>query len=117
MPSIETVKHDLEQRKRDLESRIKSINADVSHTNQPLSADWSEQAVERENEEVLEALGNASQRELKQIIRALQRIENGNYHICEMCDEPIPPARLALIPYTIYCTACAAQVESGNQTP
>ena len=115
MPTIDTIKKDLELRKSELESRIKSINADVSHTHQPLSADWSEQAVERENEEVLEALGNASQRELQQIIRALQRIENGRYEICERCDEKIPDARLKLVPYTVYCTACAAIIESGHQ--
>ena len=36
------------------------------------SADWSEQAQERQNDEVLEAIGNESQHELTQINVALE---------------------------------------------
>jgi len=114
MQDLDKLKQELQDRQTELESRIQAINADITHKNQPLSADWSEQAVERENEEVLEALGNASQVELSQIKRALQRMEKGRYQYCESCDEPIPFERLKLIPYTIYCTSCAAANEAKH---
>ncbi|TQV88190.1 TraR/DksA family transcriptional regulator [Aliikangiella coralliicola] len=114
MDPIEKLKRNLQNRKEELESRIKSINADISHQNQPLSNDWSEQAVERENDEVLEALGNASQKEIAQINLALKRIESGHYQTCENCAEPIPIKRLELIPHTIYCTRCAEEIESSG---
>ena len=115
MSSLNDIKAELESRKTELEERIQAINADITHKNQPLSADWSEQAVERENEEVLEALGNVSQVELRQIKAALQRIENGNYEICVVCEESIPMERLKLIPHTTHCTRCAEELEAQQQ--
>lgn len=112
MNSIENLKLKLAERLEALESRVKAINADITHQNQPLSNDWSEQAVERENEEVLEALGNASQREIAQIKLALQRIEDGKYQICASCQETIPMQRLQLVPFTVHCTGCAEALEN-----
>ena len=40
--------------------RVNKINRDVHHLDQPVSADFAEQAVERENEDVLSALGEAA---------------------------------------------------------
>jgi DnaK suppressor protein len=114
MNNLDQVKQELEARKQELELRVTAINADVSHLNQPLSNDWSEQAVERENDEVLEALGNSSQDELRQIHLALQRIEAGRYETCEQCEQVILAKRLQLLPHSIYCTACAEKLESTS---
>ena len=112
MIELEKVKNDLLKRQVELTSRVTAIDDDVSHKNQPLSSDWSEQAVERENEEVLEALGNASLVELNQIKNALERIENGTYLNCNVCGESINVERLKLISSTDLCTQCAEEVES-----
>jgi RNA polymerase-binding protein DksA len=34
---------------------------------------------------------------------ALQRIEEGNYGLCEVCGKAIPLARLDALPYTTFC--------------
>lgn len=109
---IAKIKEQLVQRQSELESRVTAINEDVSHKKQPLSADWAEQAVERENEEVLEALGNASLVEIQNIKHALQRIEKGVYFDCEECGEVINSERLKLLVSTDHCTACAEKLES-----
>ena len=59
-----------------LEQRISAIDRDIRH--EGMSADWSEQASERENDEVLESLGNASETELIMIKAALQRLDDGS---------------------------------------
>lgn len=46
---------------------------------------------------------------LRQIEDALQKIENGNYGICENCGEPIEEERLEAIPYTTLCSSCAKE--------
>ena len=38
---------------------------------------------------------------------ALARIEDGTYGDCVRCGEAIAPARLALVPDTPFCAACA----------
>jgi len=112
MLDIAQVKELLIKRKDELESRVTAINDDVCHKHQPLSSDWAEQAVERENEEVLEALGNASLDEIQSIKNALQRIENGTYFNCESCGEEINPERLKLLVSTDLCTDCAEDAEN-----
>ena len=114
MEDLEAIKQQLLERQKELESRVEAINKDVSHSETPLSNDWSEQAVERENDEVLEALGNASQQELIQIKAALKRIDNGTYRHCVVCTEVIPLERMQLLPQTTHCTRCAEEIESAN---
>lgn len=111
---VSQIKKQLLQRQNELESRVTAINDDVSHKKQPLSADWAEQAVERENEEVLEALGNASLVELGNIKHALQRIEQGIYFECKNCGESINKERLKLLNSTDLCTPCAEKEEENH---
>jgi len=44
---------------------------------------------------------------LKQIEKALSRIEDGTYDICEDCGEKIELERLEMIPYATKCSKCA----------
>lgn len=95
------------QHRAALLARIEEVTNDVRHTDQPLDPDFAEQAVERENEEVMDALGHASRRELAAIDHALARIESGDYGVCVGCGETIPEARLEVLPYSTRCVACA----------
>lgn len=38
---------------------------------------------------------------------ALERIDDGEYGICESCGSAIPIARLEALPYTTVCVTCA----------
>lgn len=115
MQAIEKIRVELDARKLELEKRIRAIDRDVSHQNNPLSSDWSEQAVERENDEVLEALGIAAQKELHDINLALQKIANNTYANCSICAQPIPFARLNILPQTNHCTRCAEELEANGR--
>jgi len=109
MTDIQSLKQRLLQMKQEHNERIQAIDRDIRH--EGMSADWSEQATERENDEVLESLGNAAEQELVQINAALQRIESGEYQLCESCGAEIPEARLELLPFTTLCVNCAEQRE------
>lgn len=93
---------------QDLERRIANITRDVTRK---ASADWSEQAQERENDEVLDALGNESMVELRLIKKALKRIDQGDYEVCSGCGGNIPMDRLEIMPYTDLCVKCAERQE------
>ena len=96
--------------RQEVSDRINAIDRDIRH--EGMTADWAEQASERENDEVLESLGNNSEKELAMIRFALRRIDEGNYFHCCECGEDIPPARLDLLPYTAHCVNCAEK--TGN---
>ena len=95
----------------DLDSRLRKITLDVAHVAGPVSQDFAEQAVENENNEVLDALGNATRGDIEKIKQALLRMDKGEYGICQGCGEAIGKARLAAIPYSSLCIKCAALVE------
>lgn len=107
MTQQQDIREQLLARREQLSQRIHRITQDVMHTDGPLPSDFSEQAVERENEEVMDALGEAGRQELRQINRTLARIDQGDYGICAGCGEPIPEARLKILPHSEYCVACA----------
>ena len=91
----------------DLGVRLTGIEAElVSHAD----PDWSEQAVERETDEVLEHLGRAGQDEIRQIRAALARIADNSYGRCTACGEAISDDRLDVLPATPFCRSCALGV-------
>ena len=51
---------------------------------------------------------------LKQVEAALEKIENGEYGICDQCEKKIPEARLKIIPYTEFCTQCLSEIEKKS---
>ena len=95
---------------REISGRLDAIEHDIRH--EEISADWSDQATERENDEVLVSLGDSSEQELAMIRQALQRIDDNRYFHCSECGTEIPRARLDLLPYTAHCVDCAESFES-----
>jgi DnaK suppressor protein len=53
---------------------------------------------------------------LKKIDRALQRIENGNFGICERCEDEISPKRLEARPVTTLCIRCKEEQEKKEKS-
>ena len=109
MQDVGQFKQKLEALKTEVTHRISALDKDIRH--EGMTADWTEQASERENDEVLESLGNASTTELLMINRALKRINDGEYFSCSLCGEAIPTARLKLLPFTTNCVNCAEKLE------
>lgn len=91
-------------RLEELDVRIHEVDQELG---EPKSADLNEQAIDIEDDEVLESLGAAAQKEISLLKLALKRIEDGSYGICAKCEEPISDARLNLVPYAPLCKRCA----------
>lgn len=102
---------DIASRKAELESRLASLDGRIHEIEHELEShndrNWSEAALEREGDEVLERQGSAAQTEMVAIRAALSRIEAGEYGFCVKCGAEIEAARLDLIPYAPLCAACA----------
>ena len=48
---------------------------------------------------------------LKQVEKALERIDNEEYGACAKCEIKIPEARLEIMPYAEFCTQCLSKIE------
>ena len=104
MADHEKLRIRLLERRDELNVRLSSIKRDATRKN---SADWSEQAQERENDEVIDALGNEATLELQKISRALDRMKEDEYGYCVGCGAEIPEDRLEVMPYADLCVKCA----------
>lgn len=49
---------------------------------------------------------------LREIDLALQRVQVGDFGICQNCDEPINPKRLKFDPTIVLCIDCASATEA-----
>jgi DnaK suppressor protein len=49
--------------------------------------------------------------------RALAKLDEGTYGICDSCGEPIAPARLEAMPDVALCVACAAAERRDRPPP
>lgn len=111
MKEYQEVRQNLLSMLEELDDRLAKITDDVKHVEKPLDKDFSEQAVEAENDQVLDALGNSARDEVEKIKQAISRIDAGTYGICLKCGEPIRKERLAALPYANLCIRCAANNE------
>jgi RNA polymerase-binding transcription factor DksA len=46
--------------------------------------------------------------QMAEVERALSKYENETYGLCEICGQPIDPARLEALPQAILCMNCKA---------
>ena len=96
-------------RKAELESRLARIETELD---EPASARSDERAVERQDDEVLEAMGGAGISELRAVDAALERLAHGRYGTCARCGEAIAEARLEAVPYAALCQSCHAEINA-----
>ena len=94
----------LETKRSELVARLEHIEHDLD---QPHTRDLEDQAVEIEGDEVLERLGSAGVKEIAVIDAALARVADGSYGVCARCGDEISAERLAAMPETPFCRACA----------
>lgn len=111
MKEYEEVRSHLIAMLEELNLRLSRITNNVRHSDVPLEKDFSEQATQNENNEVMDYLGNSARTEIEMIKQAIARIDNGEYGICQVCDEPIGKERLEALPYSSLCIKCASKAE------
>ncbi|MCZ7463228.1 TraR/DksA C4-type zinc finger protein [Rhizobium rhizogenes] len=103
--NVESYEKILRDRQRELYRRLHRIEADFE---QPRNPDDEERATERNNDEVLDEMGQVGQDELRAIDAALDRMTRGTFGTCMKCGKTISEERLKAVPYTPFCQECAA---------
>lgn len=69
-----------------------------------------------ESQAIDAALGlrNIGEEHLTQIEESLEKLERGEYGICEACGKPINLERLLALPFVKLCLECKKQIEQGG---
>ena len=104
----------LEQNRIKIENQLKSF----AKKDRNLKGDWdtiyprlNNNSLEDEANEVEEygnllPIENTLELELEKINKALKKIKDKKYGLCEKCKKPISLARLAIYPQAVYCKKC-----------
>lgn len=104
--SLEQIRTRLLARRAELQQRTNRVGQDLSRQLEPLSYDADDRAIQLENDESLQAIGQAAVRELADIDVALDRMARGLYGICKICGHEISTPRLAAVPQASTCQRC-----------
>jgi len=103
----------LSARRAELRKRLNSDLAQLG--SQKLSnpaSDVADAAFDHTGEELSSQLAELEARELNQVERALLRLKQGTYGLCEACGCKIPVARLNVLPYSTLCIKCQREAEN-----
>ena len=102
--------HSLSEIRAGLVVRLDQLAAEVerleSEQRVPLDDDSAEQAVEREDDETIDARQSAATEQMKAIGLAIARLDAGHYGLCTACGIPFDAARLEAVPHTAHCIDC-----------
>jgi RNA polymerase-binding transcription factor len=61
-------------------------------------------------------VGSSMERVMARTERALAKLDDGTYGICDVCGERIPPGRLQALPESVLCLSCA-KAQPRNLAP
>ena len=89
----------------------KSVRSGSEKTNDEPSGDIYDQASNERDRELLLLLGDREREKIRNIDEALMRLEDGEYGVCEECEEEIPLGRLKAMPFARLCVRCKADLE------
>ncbi len=93
----------IEEHERELEE-ARQTETSAERSPDPGSAEAGSMNFEYEKEL---SLGQNTVDLLRKVERALARVADKTYGICESCGNPIPVARLEVLPYATECVSCA----------
>ncbi|HEY5976073.1 MAG TPA: RNA polymerase-binding protein DksA [Geobacteraceae bacterium] len=113
---VEYFRHILHEEMRELlEEAGKTVSEmTTDSTNFPDPTDRATQESDR-NFEL--RIRDRERRLINKIKEALQRLEDGEFGICEVCGEDISEARLKARPVTTYCIDCKMEQERKEKLP
>ena len=104
--------------KKHIKEKIENLKKDIKNyqlLTQPVSPDNAIGRLTRmeaiNSKSINEAALNKSKQTLSKMERALTMINDPNFGLCRECEEPIPFARLMILPESDLCIQCAEAAE------
>jgi DnaK suppressor protein len=105
--------------KENIQDKLKTIKTDIASyelLTKPVSPDSAIGRLTRMEAINSKSINEAALRKARdtrsQLERALAKIDAADFGLCRECDEPIPSARLLILPETDLCVKCAENISS-----
>jgi DnaK suppressor protein len=114
----ETLRKRLEARRAEIETdmsymaaEMRSIGVDQDEENGSLGNHIADDGSNVAEAERIVTVSEDLQQILVQVNGALERMNEGNYGVCQRCEKPIGAERLKAFPYVAYCIECQSLAE------
>jgi DnaK suppressor protein len=97
----------LSDMRKDIEHEVRGASdRDVAHIN-----DTSDMATDAAEGDLALRIAESETVEASEIERAIEKVDNGTYGICEICNKAIGVDRLQFLPYVTMCIKCQELAE------
>ncbi len=100
--------------REDILEKMRKELADTRQRAGTAPADLIDQASDAYDDDVSFEIASANDEDLEQIEAALERLAEGTYGLCEICNVPISPARLKILPFATRCVSCRGDFEKSR---
>ena len=122
MSTSKTIKKiDQSKLREQLEEKLADLTKSLRNRDELLieaQADYLDEVRQAADRDMAVQVMNRNSAQIQNIVSALKKLQNGEYGICEDCEEPIAPKRLQVVPWTKYCLQCQelhdAEGSEGN---
>jgi DnaK suppressor protein len=102
---LETLKDELIKEKKSILNELIDEENILNESNDYVE-DSGEQAFDNQDKDIISKISIQQKESLKKIDKALKKINDGSYGICETCGTVISYERLEILPYTTVCNKC-----------
>lgn len=109
---LKTARETLVEMKRQLLAEIQHDLKQGRETSKDEGMDTYDLASEERDREINFILTDRDRGKLQAIEDALERIDDGSYGVCEICEAEIAAGRLVAMPFTRLCVQCQADRET-----
>jgi len=115
-PAFQPLLAKLQNRRNEITGQVNHLEQDLREEiadNQNIPGDMADHGSGELTQHLSVTLMENDRIELERIEKAIGRIEEGNYGQCEVCQKPIPMARLKAIPWATKCINCQSRFEGA----
>jgi len=115
--SYEKAKRELQEEQNKLKKQLEKLNSAAYEEHIGYGNHMADDATDAFDQTVDEALKREIKTALEKVNRALAKLKDGTYGLCEDCGGRVDRARLDVLPQALYCLDCQARHEnSGART-
>lgn len=108
---LQTLRTVLLTRREALRRALAGDLSALQHLREQSSGDLLDAALDSANDEINSQIVEVESRELAQIEKALNRMDEGSYGVCEVTGKPIPIERLEALPYATMTVEAQREME------
>ncbi|NGX50750.1 MAG: General stress protein 16O [Chlamydiae bacterium] len=113
---IAKFKKQLEEMKAQLSQTLKAVSDDVKSTEEPkgYSQHQADEGTDDFDQTISIEVSSKEQGILRQVERALEKIDDGTYGLCDVSGDEIPLKRLEAVPYATMTVEAQEKFEKGK---